>query len=56
MNTLVQKVLEMFLDKKRIIGWVSAAMIALGAAYAGMSSSEFKDVVCKASVIEAPVK
>lgn len=53
---LVQKILEIFLDKKRVIGWVSAGMIAIGAAYVGMSSSEFKDVVCKASVIEAPVK
>lgn len=52
MNPLIlTKLIEMFVSKKRVIGWVSAVAIALGAAAAGMQSAEFKDAVCSAPVI-----
>lgn len=52
MNALIlQKLLSMFIDKKRIIGWVSAVAIAIAAAAAGMQSEEFKSAVCSAPVI-----
>lgn len=56
MSLFIQKIMELFLDKKRVIGWVSAAMIAIGAAYAGISSKDFKDAVCTAPVLESPAK
>lgn len=56
MPLVIQKIIEIFLDKRRVIGWISAAMIAVGAAYAGMSTKDFKDAVCGAPVIEAPAK
>lgn len=53
MNFLILKKLpEMFLTKKRVIGWISAVAIALGAAAAGIQSAEFKEAVCGAPVIE----
>lgn len=53
MNFLIfKKLADMFLTKKRVIGWISAVAIALGAAAAGMQSTEFKEAVCGAPVIE----
>lgn len=56
MPLVIQKLLEIFLDKRRVIGWISAAMIAIGAAYVGMSTTDFKSAVCGAPVIEVPAK
>lgn len=43
-----------FFTKKRIVGWIGAAAIAIGAAMAGMQSKEVKEAVCGAQVIEVP--
>lgn len=53
MPVFIMKILEQFLDKKRIIGWISAAVIAIGATYVGMSINDFKSAICTAPVIEA---
>lgn len=63
MNPILAKVLIMealkrlglfFFSKKRIIGWIGAAAIAVGATLAGLQSKEVKEAVCGASVIELP--
>lgn len=46
------KLVSMFLNKKRIIGWISAVGLAVGAAVAGMQTPEFKEAVCSAPIIE----
>lgn len=48
----MNKILEMFLTKKRIIGWISAAVFAGGAVAVGMKGDEFKKAVCDAPVIQ----
>lgn len=40
------RLVSFFIDKKRIIGWVSAAAMAVIAAAAGMHSDEVKSAVC----------
>jgi hypothetical protein len=52
MNPILAKLASVFLNKKKVIGWIaSAAMVALAAA-AGMQTQEFKDAVCSAPVVE----
>lgn len=48
---LLTKLVSMFVNKKRVIGWVSALAMAAGAVAAGMQTQEFKDAVCTAPVI-----
>lgn len=48
----VKKIFELFVTKKRVIGWLSAVGLAVGAGMAGMQTREFKDAVCGAQVIE----
>lgn len=52
---MLKILVEKFISKKRLIGWVSAAIIAAGAAAAGMQTPEFKEAVCGAPILE-PVK
>lgn len=40
------RLVAFFIDKKKIIGWVSAAAMAVVAAAAGMHSDEVKSAVC----------
>jgi hypothetical protein len=40
--------------KKKVIGWISAALIAVAAAATGMQSAEFKSAVCDAGVVQLP--
>lgn len=49
---VIKKILGMLVTKKRIVGWVSAVAIAIGAGVAGMSTPEFKEAVCSAAIIE----
>lgn len=42
------------LPKKKVIGWISAGLIAVAAAAMGMQSAEFKSAVCDASVVQLP--
>lgn len=52
MNPLIlTKILELFISKKRVIGWISAVVFVLGAAAASMQTAEFKDAVCSAPII-----
>lgn len=48
----LKKMVEMFISKKKIIGWVAAAGFAYGAVHLGMEQKEFKEAVCGAPVIE----
>lgn len=48
----IQKMIEMFISKKRIIGWVAAAGFVVGGAALSMDTKEFKESVCGAPVIE----
>lgn len=52
MNPIILKIASMFINKRRVIGWVSALAIAAGAVAAGMDSKDFKDAVCSAPVLE----
>lgn len=54
MPVLVQRLIEFFIDKKKLVGWISAFAIAVLAAATGMQSQEFKDAVCGAPVIALP--
>lgn len=54
MNLILEKIVSAFVDKKRVIGWVSAVGLAVGALAASMSTQEFKDAVCSAPVIQVP--
>ena len=51
MPVILSKIIEMFVDKKRVIGWLSAIALAVGAAFASMQTQEFKDAVCAAPVL-----
>lgn len=42
------------LPKKKVIGWVSAALMAVAAAAVGMQTPEFKQAVCDAPVVNLP--
>lgn len=53
--TGITKIASLFISKKRVVGWVSAIAIAVGAAAAGMQTTEFKEAVCGAPILE-PVK
>lgn len=50
-NVVIAKLVGIFLNKKRIIGWISAVGFVAGAAAAGMHNAEFKEAVCGAPVI-----
>lgn len=52
MSLIISRLASMFLNKKRIIGWVSAVVFAIGAAATTMQTKEFKEAVCGAPVIE----
>lgn len=47
-NALIQKVITMFITKKRMIGWGASVAFAILAAAAGMKTPEFKEAVCGA--------
>lgn len=45
-NAILARIVAFFVDKKKIIGWVSAALIAVTAAGAGLKSEEVKAAIC----------
>ena len=55
-NVILAKIISVFLDKKKIIGWVSAIAMVIGAAAASMNTQDFKDAVCGAPVIQETPK
>lgn len=54
MPVLVQRMIEFFINKKKLVGWLSAFAIAVLAAASGMQTQEFKDAVCGAPTIALP--
>lgn len=55
MNSIIlQKLISMFVSKKKIIGWISAIVIGAVALFAGMSSQEVKDAICSQEVPQVP--
>jgi len=51
---MLQKLIEMFISKKKIIAYVSAVIIAVVAAVLGMKAQEVKDAIHDGPVIELP--
>ena len=49
----VKKIGGMFITKKRVVGWLAAIALGVGAVAAGMSNPEFKEAVCSATPISA---
>jgi len=43
-----------FMPKKKVVGWISAAIMAVAAAAVGMQTAEFKSAVCDAPVVNLP--
>ena len=54
-NLFFQKIIGMFITKKRMIGWGATIIISLSAAAAGMQTHEFKEIICGAPILD-PVK
>lgn len=50
----IMRIIGLFVNKKKVVGWIAAPLLVLGAAAAAMSTQEFKDAVCAAPVIEVP--
>ena len=53
---VLQKLIEFFLSKKRIIQIVGSIALAGGAIAAGMKTDEVKEIVCGAPVIQVPAR
>lgn len=54
MSAIVQKILTALISKKKLIAWISAALIAVVAAVLGMNSAELKEAICSAPLVELP--
>lgn len=54
MGAILTKLAQVFLNKKRVISWLSAAAMVALAAAAGMQTEEFKEAVCGAPVLNVP--
>lgn len=52
--SFAERILGFFVSKKRVIKYLSALGLALGALMAGMQTQEFKDAVCSAPVLDIP--
>ena len=52
MEAIISRIIGLFVDKKKIIAWLSAGALVLGSAAAGMQTKEFKDAVCSAPILE----
>lgn len=52
-NGILAALAGVFLNKKRIIGWLSAVAFVAGAAAVGMQQDDFKAAVCGAPVVKA---
>lgn len=50
----LQKLIDMFISKKKVIAYVSAVLIALAAAVLGISSQEVKEAIVSGPVIDLP--
>jgi hypothetical protein len=56
MNGILAAIAGAFLNKKRVIGWLAAVGLVVGAAAAGLPAQEFKDAVCGAPIIQPDTK
>lgn len=54
MNPMLMRLVSFFVSKKKVIGWVAAAVFAAGSAAVGLSSQEFKDAVCAVEAKDLP--
>lgn len=48
----LKSVIAKFIDKKTIIGWVSAALLAAGAVAVKMDQKDLKEAVCGAPILK----
>lgn len=46
MQEFIKAIILRLIEKKKVIGWVGAAIIALGAAASQMDAKEFHDSFC----------
>jgi hypothetical protein len=51
---IVARLVEFFINKKKVIAWASAIAMLIGGAAASMSTADFKDAVCSAPVLDIP--
>lgn len=51
---MLQNIIKAILGKKKIIGWISAALIAVIALVIGEPVTELKDAICAAPTLEVP--
>lgn len=49
---ILKKIAGTFINKKRVAGWIGAAVIAAAAVGAGMESQELKDAICGAPLLQ----
>jgi hypothetical protein len=51
---MLQNFITALIGKKKLIGYVSAGLLAIAGLFLGFSSQEMKDMVCAAPVVEVP--
>lgn len=56
MPLFLVKLAQLFLSKKKIIGWISAVILAALSMVVGMNAQEFKDAVCSAELPKEEIK
>lgn len=49
---MLEKIIQAFITKKRVIGWIASLAFAGGAVATGLQSAEFKAAVCDAPIME----
>lgn len=54
MPAIIQRLITALIDKKKIIGWVAAAIMAVVAVVLGMNTAELKSAVCSGPTLELP--
>lgn len=54
MPTVLSRIFGLFVNKKKVLGWIAAPILVLVAVAAGMDTTEVRDAVCGAPLIEVP--
>jgi D-Tyr-tRNAtyr deacylase len=47
MPSLIQRIIEALVSKKKVVGWVAAALIPIIGVAIGMQSDEVKSAICE---------
>lgn len=54
MPILLERIITALIDKKKIIGWIAAVIIAIVAMVFGMNTAELKQAICDAPTVSIP--